>query len=97
MDTCQKCDFAELRFSVYHGFWLWSNTELGAGGFTEIQKCGNTIFRTPFQPVAGLESPLERFQSSYAEHREDAWCVVKKGDDPRQVQFLPGQLGRSSR
>ena len=43
-----------------------------AGVFTETRKCGNTIFRTPFQPVAGLEPPLERFQSAYAEHREDA-------------------------
>jgi hypothetical protein len=27
----------------------------------------------------------------------DSTCAVKKGDCPQQVQFLPGQLGRSSR
>jgi hypothetical protein len=29
--------------------------------------------------------------------REQVLCVVMKGDCPQQVQFLPGQLGRSSR
>jgi hypothetical protein len=34
--------------------------------------------------------PLEPFHSAYATHREDAWCAVKNGDYPQQVQFLPG-------
>ena len=43
MNTCQKCVFAELRFSVYHHFHKWSNTELSEGGFTEMRKYGKAI------------------------------------------------------
>ena len=39
--------------------------------------------------------------NALARHSKGDWgeaCrVVKKGDSPQQVQFLPGQLGRSSR
>jgi hypothetical protein len=46
MNTCRKCGFAELRFSAYHHFRRWSNTDLRQCGEAETQKCGNTIFRS---------------------------------------------------
>ena len=42
MDTCQKCDFAELRFYGYHHFRNSSNTDLRQYGETCLRKYGIT-------------------------------------------------------
>jgi hypothetical protein len=40
--------------------------------------------------LAGLKTHVSPGNISDAVHREDAWRAVTKGDDPQQVQFLPG-------
>jgi hypothetical protein len=64
------------------------------GYFTSREECGAyLVFATRHflrLRASGFQNAahrLEPFQPAYAEHREDAWCAVKKGDGPQRVRF----------
>src|SRR5271166_1221683 len=79
MDTCQKCGFAELRFSAYHHLWKSSNTDVRRCGNAEIQKGGDTTFR------------LSPGKSAYAVHRGDA-CQLKSFKCPQNLSCFRSNM-----